>query len=252
MNFLIETLNLTNNQVFIVLGAVFLAGLVRGFAGFALSAILMASIVTIIPPIELIPVCFMLEAAASFAMFRGGIKNADMSIVWVLVIGSAIGTPIGLLATTTIDRDLSRLIALCLILTLTAFQLFRIRSKFLATKPGLYASGLSAGLATGLASVGGMVVALYVLARDSAAKEMRGSLVMYLFLGMISSFCFLVYYDMLNMQAVHRSMILVPVVLFGVFMGSLFFRPSLEQHYKRFCLVLLIGLCLVGLAQQLT
>ena len=39
---------------------VFVAGMVRGFAGFGLSAVLMASIVVIIPPVELIPVCFLL------------------------------------------------------------------------------------------------------------------------------------------------------------------------------------------------
>ncbi|MEO0980836.1 MAG: sulfite exporter TauE/SafE family protein, partial [Pseudomonadota bacterium] len=55
---------------------VFIAGLVRGFAGFGLSAVLMASIVVFIPPIELIPVCFLLEAAASLAMFRGGLRDA--------------------------------------------------------------------------------------------------------------------------------------------------------------------------------
>ena len=94
---MIETLSdltqLAPAQLLICVGAVFMAALVRGFSGFALSALIMASLVVIIPPIHLIPVCFLLEATASLMMFRGGIRDADMYIVWGLVIGSAIGVP---------------------------------------------------------------------------------------------------------------------------------------------------------------
>ncbi|NQV47051.1 MAG: sulfite exporter TauE/SafE family protein [Rhodospirillaceae bacterium] len=235
----------------IAVAAVFTAGLVRGFAGFGLSAILMASIVTIIPPVELIPICYILEGAASIAMFRGGMKDADMTVVWGLVIGSAIGVPIGLFATTTIDPELSKLIALLIIFCLTAAQLFHIRPKFLATKMGLSASGVTAGIATGLASVGGMVVALYVLARRADAKIMRASLVMFLFIGMFTSLVYLLLYDVMNLQAFWRGVILSPVVLVGVFLGSLLFRPSLAHLYKRVCLLLLISLCLLGLGRQI-
>jgi len=88
---LIDLTGLPTQSFAIAAIAVFAAGLIRGFSGFGLSAILMASIVTIIPPVELIPICYVLEGAASVAMFRGGLKNADMTVVWGLVIGSAIG-----------------------------------------------------------------------------------------------------------------------------------------------------------------
>lgn len=118
--------------------AVLTAGLVRGFAGFGLSAILMVSIVTIIPPMSLIPLCFILGAGAGIAMLKGGIKNADTVLVWGLAIGSAIGAPIGLYATTSIEVDLSKLIALCIVMSLAMAQLFKFRPQFLATKAGLY------------------------------------------------------------------------------------------------------------------
>jgi uncharacterized membrane protein YfcA len=118
--------------------AVLTAGLVRGFAGFGLSAILMVSIVTIIPPMSLIPLCFILGAGAGIAMLKGGIKNADTVLVWGLAIGSAIGAPIGLYATTSIEVDMPELIALCIVMSLAMAQLFKFRPQFLATKAGLY------------------------------------------------------------------------------------------------------------------
>ena len=248
---LTQLTNLPTQDFLIAAVAVFMAGLVRGFAGFGLSAILMAGIVTLIPPVELIPICYILEGAASLAMYRGGTKDADMIIVWGLVIGSAIGVPIGLYATTSIDTELSKLIALLIILTLTIAQLARIRFQFLSTRAGLSASGISAGVATGLASVGGLVVALYILARETAAKEMRASLVMYLFIGMFTSLVYLLLYDVMNAQAFWRGLVLSPIVLVGVFLGTVLFRPSLVHLYKRACLMLLVLLCLVGLGQQI-
>ena len=248
---LILLTNLSPQDFAIAAAAVFMAGLVRGFAGFGLSAIVMASIVTIIPPIELIPICFILEAAASITMFRGGMKDADMRIVWGLVISSAIGIPIGLFATTSIDTDISRLIALVVILSLTIGQLLRLRPKFLGTSIGLSASGFAAGIVTGLASAGGMVVALYVITLRTDVKTMRATLIMFLFIGMATSFIYLLLYDMMNQQAFQRGLIFVPIVLIGVLVGTLLFRPSLAHLYKRVCLILLISLCVVGLGQQI-
>jgi len=238
-------------QLIVCLGAIFFAGIVRGFSGFALSAMIMAMLVVILPPIQLIPVCFVLEATASLLMFRGGLKNADMTIVWGLVIGSAIGVPIGLWLTNILPIETSKLVALVALITLAAAQLLRVRFQFLATKPGLYISGVSAGIVTGLASIGGMVVALYVLSQDAAAKRMRGSLVMFLFLGMFTSSIYLILFDMLTLQALARAAVLAPFVIAGVLIGTWLFRPSLEGFYKRFCLLLLIGLALLGLVRTI-
>lgn len=230
-------------------GAVFVAGMVRGFSGFALSALVMASLVLILPPLQLIPICYVLEAAASLLMFRGGTRDADMKMVWGLAIGSAIGLPIGLFATTSLPVETSKLVALCIILILAAAQLFRASPEFLARSSGLYLSGVTAGIVTGLAHVGGMVVALYVLARQAPARTMRASLVMYLFIGMFTSIVFQLGFGVMNGLALTRGLILTPVVAVGVLVGSFLFRPSLESAYKRFCLGLLILLALSGLVR---
>lgn len=251
IEFLSQTTQLAPAELLIAAGAIFIAALVRGFAGFALSALIMAGVATIIPPPQLIPVCFLLEATASLMMFRGGLKNADMRIVWGLAIFSAIGVPIGLSLTTTIPVEASKLTALSLLILLAVLQLFKVRLAFLATSAGLYASGLAAGIATGLASIGGMVVALYVLSQDKPAGSMRGSLVMFLFIGMFTSLIYLLWFDLLDRTALSRALAFSPLVVSGVLIGSWLFRPSLEGFYKRFCLVLLLGLSAISLLRVL-
>ncbi|EBA05494.1 hypothetical protein RB2150_15431 [Rhodobacteraceae bacterium HTCC2150] len=242
-------LNLSQTEAIILVIIVFFAGMVRGFSGFALSALVMASAVIILPPVELIPICWCLEIAASVLMVKNGWKEADRPTAFGLVIGSAIGTPVGIVLTLAVSVSVSKTIALIVIITLALCQLFKVNSPFLATKPGLYISGFIAGVVTGLASVGGMVVALYVMARNAPAKTMRATLVMFLFISSTISLITLLVSGVMDSQSFVRGLIFAPPTIAGVFFGKLLFRPNLEKYYRPFCLLLLVGLSTASLAK---
>ncbi len=239
---LLSATDLTGNEFAILTGIVILAGIVRGFSGFALSAVVMASAVIILPPVQLIPICWWLEMTASVLMAKGGWQEADRGVVWGLVIGSTVGVPVGLWLTTSLPVDASKTIALVIIIALAASQLAKVRLPFLATKPGLYGSGFTAGVVTGLASVGGMVIALYVLAQDAVAGKMRAALVLFLFLSSITSMVTLLWFGVMDGTAVARGLSLAIPTAFGVFLGQLLFTPRFAAYYRPFCLSLLCAL----------
>jgi len=245
---LATALELDGATLAVVMGVVFLAGVVRGFSGFALSALIVAGLATVISPVALIPVCIVLEGTASLVMFRRGTRaEADWRIVRGLALGSVLGLPLGLQATLLLHPDASRFAALILITALAALQLIGRAPPALASRPGLYLSGLLAGVATGIAGVGGMVVALYVLAANAPPARMRASLVMFLFIGVFTSGAWLIATGVLDRLALVRGLALSPVVVIGVLAGTRLFRPSLQRFYRGFCLALLIGLSLAGL-----
>ena len=64
INYFSEIVQLTEIQFIYCISAIFLAGIVRGFSGFALSAIVVASMAGILPTVELIPMVLVLEAIA--------------------------------------------------------------------------------------------------------------------------------------------------------------------------------------------
>lgn len=242
-----ELLNLSLQDFGILAVIVTLAGIVRGFSGFALSALIMASGVLILSPIELIPICLLLEFVASFLMAGGGWREADRGVVAGLVIGSTIGVPFGVMTMKALDVETSKLVVLTLVITLAAVQLAKVRFAFLATKPGLYVSGFMAGIATGLAQVGGMVVALYVLSQDAPAAKMRAALVLFLF---ISGFTTAITYTItgvLTGEALARGAALTVFAAGGVYAGQKLFTERLSQYYRPFCLTLLMSLAGLGL-----
>ena len=243
-------LSLSETQFWIVALICLLAGIVRGFSGFALSALVMASAALIIPPIELIPVCWWLELCAGLMMIRGGWKDADRRLAITLVVGSSLGLPLGLYLTTHVSVALSQAIALGCIATLAALLLGKIKLDFLANPKGHLGVGVCAGIATGLASIGGMVVALYVLVSQEPARQMRATLVVFLFLSGAVSLLILIAYGVMDQRAALRGVILAIPATLGVYLGKKFFISRLEPFYRPFCLLLLIGLALLGLVRM--
>ncbi|MFK7853163.1 MAG: sulfite exporter TauE/SafE family protein [Granulosicoccus sp.] len=230
---------------------VLLASIVRGFSGFGLSALIMAGLALVVAPAMLIPICFLLEGVASLLLIKNGFKKANHRVVWVLAIGSAIGVPIGLAATTSITPEVSRIVALSIILLLAGLQLTKATNAIFELRYGLHLTGILAGIATGLAGAGGMVIALFVLAQSIPAQQMRASMVMFLFLGLFTSGFWLYSSGLLDSLAFSRALALSPLVFLGVSAGALLFKPSLEHIYKLFCLCLLIALASFGLLRVL-
>ena len=244
-------LSLSPGEVAFLAATVFVAAVVRGFAGFALSALVMAAAASFIPTVLLIPFLWFQEMAASLLMARGGWRDADRSRTAMLVIGNWIGWPLGLWLTVTLPVEASARVALGVVLTLSALQLFRVSIPALASRAGTLIAGITAGIASGLAHVGGMVVALYVLSQNASARSMRGSLVLYLFIGSIGALVYLLWFGVMTRATALASLTLVPVTLIGVWLGTKLFNPRWEPYYKPFCLCLLIGLAAVSLIRSL-
>ena len=251
ITYITEIIQLTEIEFIYCSFVVFFAGIVRGFSGFALSAIVVASMVGILPTIQLIPMVLFLEAAAGIVMLRGGIRDANMPIVWILSIGSILGVPIGLLATVILPVETSRIIALILILSLASLQLFKLTPGTLGSKTALYTTGIVAGIASGIAAVGGMVIALYVLASEENPRSMRGAIVMFLFIGLFTSMIWYIIYGIMDIRAAIRGVVFTPILLVGIFIGFKLFSPILQNFYKQFCLILLVFISVIGLVRVL-
>ena len=240
-------LALNNSDLLILILICFFAGLIRGFSGFGLSAFVMSLALTIIPPIELIPVCWWMEFVASVFMIRNGWKDSDKKISIILWLGAIFGLPIGIYLTTILDFKTSKIVALVLILILALILLRNFKIQFLSTSVGTISSGVFAGVATGLASIGGMIVAIYVLASQNSARRVRASIVLYIFLNSVTTCIFLILFDVMDHKAFVRGVLLAVPSSIGVVLGSILFMQKLEKYYRPFSLGLLISFSLVGL-----
>ena len=244
---MVDILALNNTDLLFLILICFFAGLIRGFSGFGLSAFVMSLAITIIPPIELIPICWWMEFVAGLFMIKNGWKEAHNGTSIIFWLGAICGLPIGLFFTKILDVQISKFVALALILVLSVILFKNFKLSFLSSKLGTILSGICAGIATGLASIGGMVVATYVLASQNSARQMRASLIMYILLNSVTTFIFLIIFDVMDHKAYVRGVLLAVPSSIGVVLGSILFMQKLEKYYRPFSLGLLILFSLVGL-----
>ncbi|WP_298361674.1 sulfite exporter TauE/SafE family protein [uncultured Litoreibacter sp.] len=252
MNLLADLTNLTTTEVLLLSAIIFVASMVRGFSGFGLSAVVMASAIFILPPLALIPMLWFLEMAGSLAMFKGGMKDADRPTAKGLIIGSACGLPVGLLINMQLATETSKAVALSVLIVLAFGQLAKIRMPFLATTAGTYGSGLGAGIVTGFAGAGGMLIALYMLARNLPARTMRGTLSIYLLGAGVLGLATHLIIGTMDQTAIARGLFFIIPTLLGLYAGRALFIPRLEPYYKPFCLTLLLGLASLGLIRTVS
>lgn len=248
---MLAMLDLSGGVLAYLIASVFVAGVIRGFTGFAASAVVMAMATIILAPIDLLPICLLLELVASAFLIRGGVKEADHKLVIPLVGFAFVALPLGLYLTKTMDPDMSKLVALFLVATLAALQLARVP---LPVGRGLVSRafvGCLAGLVQGLASVGGLVHALYVLALRLPPRETRATMILgVMFSGAMGLFWQLAM-GIMTWQALVRLFAVLAPFLIGLWLGRHFFTPDKERYYRPVSLAVLIGLAGIGILRQL-
>ena len=242
-----EILGLSPGIAALAVAACFLAGAVRGFSGFGLSALAMAVLATVIPPIQLIPVFWFLEMAASLILMKGGWADANRKAALTLMLSAGVALPISLTISQTLDPFTAKMTALILLIVLALLQLSRVKIPLLATQSGTALSGFCAGMITGFAGAGGMLIALYALARNLPARQMRATLNIYLLGGGILGLIAHLSVGTMTTEAATRGLVLIVPTLAGVFVGKALFVPKWEPYYKPFCLTLLMTLAALGI-----
>jgi uncharacterized membrane protein YfcA len=76
---------------------------------------------------------------------------------------------------------------------------------------------------------------------------MRASLVLYILLNSITTFIFLIIFDVMDQKAFLRGILLALPSSIGVVLGSILFMQKLEKYYRPFTLGLVITFSMVGL-----
>jgi uncharacterized membrane protein YfcA len=229
--------------------AVLIAAFVRGYSGFGFSALVIASSALVTNPLNFVAVVVICEALMSVQAWRGAGKDVDWSRVWYLIAGAAVGLPLGLWAITSISVDAARavisvyVLIMCLIL-LAGWQFGRqMRGSV----------NLWVGVVSGIANAPGMAglpVAAFFAAQTMPANVFRATLVAYFPLLDLISAPLYFYHGMVSYDTVWASLLALPLVFLGNWLGSRHFLNTDPQEFRRFAIVLLGVLAALGLLKS--
>lgn len=226
---------------------VFLASVIRGFSGFGLSALLVTSMSLILPPSEIVPVTLLLEAVASLAMMPAIRRDLDRKVVGGLLAGGVPALPVGAWLLASLPDTATRVVLSVLVI---AASLLVWRGLLFRRQPGLASHGIVgvvSGTMFGIAAIGGLPVAIYLLAGSKAAGTIRAVLALHLMLMGLYGAAITGAFGLLTVESLWRVLLFMPPLLAGIVVGSRHFAYSSHRSWRRLTLVLLLVLATVGL-----
>jgi uncharacterized membrane protein YfcA len=229
--------------------AILLAAIVRGFSGFGFSLLGITAISLILPVAQIIPSIFLLEIAASINMLPSIWREIHWrSLTWLMV-GYVIGLPFGVYALAHAPEAPAQ-IALGIFVIGTAILM--LRGSHLEKTPAPAAStatGVVSGLLNGAFGIGGPPAVLFYFSTPGAAAIGRASIIFFFLFTDTLGVGYLAIQGIVTTQSFVQAVLWLPALLLGVWIGAHGFRRMNEQVFRRWVLVILIALALLGIGK---
>jgi uncharacterized membrane protein YfcA len=219
---------------------IFGAAVVRGFTGFGFSLLTISALSLFYPLPEIVPTIFLMELAASLNLLPAIWKDIHWRSLLPLIIGAAIGTPLGVWA-------LAHYAGPGMQLALAAFILLAVslmwRGFGLKSMPGpvsTTAAGAASGLANGAFGIGGPPAVLFYFSSPAGNAEARASIIAYFLatdsMGLVTLSGMA---NLVTLQTAIRAAIYLPFLVAGIWIGHRSFKGVDEGKFRKAVLALL-------------
>lgn len=235
------------------MAGVLFASILRGFTGFGFGLAAVPLLSLVLPPAEVVPLVVTLQVVIGIGGLRAAWPHCDWRAVWALVPGLVCGVPIGLVILTLLPPNPVRFTIGAVI----AFSVWLIqRGVRMPPNPSWIVSGLVgliSGVISGLASMGGPPVVVYMLALGHTAMRMRSTAIIYFMLAGVVSFIPMAATGLITRDILVWTAGSLPVLFVGSRIGTWAFHRARPHHHRMVALatlsvlaILLIGRAMIG------
>ena len=251
MNFL-SYFQLSLVEIFFIIFTVFIASIIRGFNGFGFSATCISGFSFILPAIEIVPIILALEVIISIFMVPYILKKIDWRFVFKILIGIIIGSPIGLYLLKYLNSQTTHLFVCLMIIFFSILLMRGYSNQKISNNYGKFFTGIFSGTLNGLTTLGGMPVAIFLLATSIQPAIIRGSLAALFFLTDIYAFGLSFFAGIVDITTIYRTLPLIIILPIGVYIGDKFFVKSNESTYRQVVFYFLIFISILGVFNALS
>ncbi len=214
-------------------GVALFAGIVRGFAGFGLSAFIVAGMSLLLSPQQVVPAAMMLEIVASLSLLRSIWRDVAWHWIGPLLLGYAVAVPLGVWCLAVLPEAPLRATVSAVILTAALIVQRGWHPQWRDTIWLRLGTGLGAGFLSGLSSIGGMFAATMLFTTPLAASRLRATLIMLFFLSASYALAWLHQHRLATvLTALWAAWLLVPMLI-GIAIGRRFFARAAEAEFRR-------------------
>jgi uncharacterized membrane protein YfcA len=233
----------------LALGAVFLGGLSRGFTGFGAALIIIPALIIVYGPVPAVVLMSLIEVPGVLQLARTAIREADWRGLAPLCIAASITIPIGAWSLAVFDPETTRRFIAAIVVLFAVLIATGWRYKGEITKTLSVCIGTISGFCSGVASLGGPPVVMFLLAKGSNAAQTRAGIVAYFSLAMIMRLAAFGWHDLYSQGALLLSLLMAPVYMAGIWIGNQFFKGASELLFRRVVVALVLVMGVIALVK---
>jgi uncharacterized membrane protein YfcA len=222
------------------------AAYVRGYSGFGFSAIFIAFAALLTNPLPLIPVVFACEMLMTVFQARGIRGHVDWRRVIALLLGAAIVLPISVWTILSVGEESVRLTVSLIVLVMSLILLSGWTLTRVIGTPGKMGVGMISGLCNS-AGIGGLPVAAFMTAQPMPATRFRATMIVYLTGLDLITMPLLWMGGLVTWDTAIAVTLAFPLLGLGVWLGGRQFLAASPTTFRRFAVMLLLSLSLLGL-----
>ena len=235
----------------IALFGVFAASFLRGFTGFGFGLAAVPLLSLALPPAQVVPFAVVMNLFVAVGGLRAAWRHCDWRAIRGLAPGVFLSIPLGLAVLTEFAPNTVRL-AIGLVIAASVGLLWR--GAHLPPHPSRLLTigvGLLSGVMSGLASMGGPPVVVYLLALGHGATVLRATSIVYFMLSGTISLVAMLPRGLISREILVWSVVAMPVLYGGTWLGTWAFHRAKPRHHRMTALVVLSILSVVLIARAL-
>ena len=240
-------IQLSSSDVGLLLLTALVAGCARGFSGFGGALIFVPVASSVVEPRLAVPLLLIVDLAFTPGLIPNAWRNADRPNVGLMAIAASLGIPLGTYLLTHVDGVTIRWAITCIVVALLALLMSGWRYHGRPHASLTLGVGLTSGLFSGAAQVGGPPVVAYWLGGAVAPQTVRANIVLYFAVSSVLSVASYLVAGLITAESIALSMLIGPAFALGLFTGTRLFSRSNEATFRRTCYALIACAAIIGL-----
>lgn len=211
---------------------VFVAGLVRGFAGFGTAMIYLPVAAQVIPPVWALTTMVVYDLIGPLPNVPRALRDGHPRDVIRLAVGLMVSVPLGVWMLSQMADDTYRIVIAVMSLALLALLIGGFRWRGEMGPRMIYGTGMLGGIVGGATGLAGPPIIMLYMASAHPASVIRANITLYLLLADIAILCVFVLSNMITLTPVLLGIALIAPYMLGTVTGAWLFDPARERLYR--------------------
>tara|TARA_B100001029_G_scaffold179298_1_gene188314 strand:- start:218 stop:946 length:729 start_codon:yes stop_codon:yes gene_type:complete len=223
-----------------LIAIVMVGGIMRGFAGFGTTLIMVPCFSLLMPPSEAVFIALATDVLVMIPLLPKAAMDAQWKYIWPMIIGVFFATPIGVMVLTIANPQFMKILIAILVigsacLLLSGWKYQGKRANSLSFLIGAFSS-----VTNGATGIGGPPIAVYFIAQGMSAISLRASLNSLGFIMEGAAALFIYFASGVEFNILFTVFILFPFMLLFTWVGSKIFGALDNSLFNKLILYFLL------------